>query len=70
MTAINQFATLISAVPCENDGTAIGRSCVAFIHIFAGMFAGSTRAPAQCNDLWTLPSCVEQQDNLAVRLEP
>ena len=47
MTAIDQFAQLISTAPREHDSLAIDRSRAAFIDTLAGMFAGSSRPVAQ-----------------------
>jgi hypothetical protein len=68
VTAIDQFALLISTAPREHDSVAIGRSRAAFIDTLACMFAGSTRASAQRDEFWSLLNCLEQQDNLTVGL--
>jgi 2-methylcitrate dehydratase PrpD len=47
VTAIDQFAQLISTAPREHDSLAIGRSRAAFIDTLACMFAGSSRPVAQ-----------------------
>lgn len=47
VTAMDQFAQLISTAPREHDSQAIGRSRAAFIDTLACMFVGSSRPVAQ-----------------------
>ena len=74
MTAIDQFAQLISTAPREHDSLAIGRSRAAFIDTLACMFAGSSRpveqkALAALDELWAMLSSIEQVGDLRQCLE-